>query len=192
MDGDQIARLLYLGFLVVALGGWYVTQNRASLGKNLQFAAIWGFIFIGTVAVIGLWEDVQRSTSARQSAQGNGSIEVPRARDGHYYLTLTINNMPVNFVVDTGASQIVLTEDAARRVGLTPDELLYLGSAQTANGSVPIAQVTLDHVQLEDITDRNLRAAVNGGELFESLLGMDYLNRFSRIEIAGGRMILHR
>lgn len=192
MDGDQIARLMYLGFLVIAIGGWYVTQNRVSLSKNLQFAAIWGFIFIGAVAVIGLWEDVQRTTSPLQSSAGAGQIEVPRARDGHYYLTLTINNVPVDFVVDTGATQVVLTNEDARRVGLDPDNLAYLGSAQTANGTVRIAQVTLDHVQLEDITDRNLRASVNGGDLFESLLGMDYLNRFSRIEITGGRLILHR
>lgn len=169
-----------------------MTQNRVSLSKNLQFAAIWGFIFIGAVAVIGLWEDVQRRTSPQQSSAGSGQIEVPRARDGHYYLTLTINNVPVDFVVDTGATQVVLTGEDARRVGFDPDNLVYLGSAQTANGTVRIAQVTLDHVQLEDITDRNLRASVNGGDLFESLLGMDYLNRFSRIEITGGRMILHR
>ncbi len=192
MDGDQIARLMYLGFLVLAIAGWYVTQNRVSMGKNMQFAVIWGLIFIGAIATVGLWEDIRRDTASSQFTGKNGAVEVQQSPDGHYYLTLDINDVPVRFTVDTGASNIVLSAQDARRVGFDPENLAYINQAYTANGVVHIALVTLDKVGLENITDRNLRASVNGGELHESLLGMDYLNRFSRIELGGGKLTLHR
>ena len=103
-----------------------------------------------------------------------------------------MNGTPVRFVIDTGASDMVLSNADARAVGLDTDRLAYLGRAQTANGTVPIARVTLDSVALGDVTDRNVGASVNGGEMFGSLLGMSYLERFGRIEIANGRLILER
>jgi len=55
-----------------------------------------------------------------------------------------------------------------------------------------MAQVTLDSLTLGRFTDRNIRATVNGGELDTSLLGMRYLKRFRKIEIAGSRLTLTR
>jgi aspartyl protease family protein len=52
--------------------------------------------------------------------------------------------------------------------------------------------VVLDRVALGPIEDRNLRASVNGGQMEQSLLGMAYLDRFDRIEIANDRLILTR
>jgi aspartyl protease family protein len=95
-------------------------------------------------------------------------------------------------VVDTGASEMVLTTADAARVGINVGELDYLGRANTANGQVRIARVRLDEVVLEGITDRNFRATVNEGEMRESLLGMTYLSKFSRIAIEGNMLVLSR
>ena len=54
------------------------------------------------------------------------------------------------------------------------------------------APVTLDEVRFGDIVDRNVRATVNGGDLFASLLGMSYLDRFRRITAEGDRLRLTR
>jgi aspartyl protease family protein len=95
-------------------------------------------------------------------------------------------------VVDTGATDIVLTKEDAARAGLDPDSLRYLGRAGTANGEVRTAYVRLNDVRLGDITDRDVAAVVNGGQMDQSLLGMGYLQRWGRIEIAGGELILTR
>lgn len=188
----DVARFVYLGLLLLALAGWLVTQTRLSLNKTLQYAAIWGLIFIGAIAAAGLWQDVSRDLRGGQVLSGDGQIDVPRSRDGHYYLTLEINDASVNFVVDTGASQMVLTQADAARAGLEPDDLAYLARAHTANGEVRIAPVRLDRVLLGSFEDRNVPAAVNGGEMTTSLLGMSYLQRWGRIEIAGDRLVLTR
>lgn len=192
MSGDNIANLLYLMLLAIAIAGWFFVQNRDSIGKLAQQAAIWGLIFLGAIAIAGLWDDIRGSLAPQQAVISDQSIEVPRGFDGHYHLTLTVNGTDVDFVVDTGASQVVLTRQDAERVGLSPDDLRFIGSAATANGIVATAPVRLDEVALGPIRDRNLRAVVNDGELFSSLLGMEYLGRFASIEIRDDTLILTR
>ena len=54
------------------------------------------------------------------------------------------------------------------------------------------APVTLDTIELGGIQDRNVRAYVTDGELFGSLLGMDYLRRYDKIEIQRNKLVLTR
>lgn len=191
MDGETLARLGYLALLLAAVGGWVIVEYRGRMGQALRTAAAWGLIFIGVMAGYGLWQDIQTDIAPRQTVMESGEIRMPRAEDGHYYLTLQINGTSVQFMADTGASNVVLTEKDARRLGIDPDALLYLGQARTANGTVRIARVTLPEVSLGGYADQNISAWVNEGELDISLLGMDYLGRF-RIEIDRGEMILRR
>jgi len=192
MTGDDIARFAYLGLLGLAIAGGMLVQYRGRMGEMARNAALWGLIFLGVIAAVGLWSDIRDTVAPRQAVIDATTVEVPRGRDGHYYLTLEVNDVPVIFVVDTGATDIVLSQRDARSVGLDPDDLAYLGTAQTANGIVRTAPVRLDRVTLGDIEDRNLRAVVNEGQIDASLLGMGYLGLFSRIEIADGRLILTR
>jgi len=192
MTGDEIARLFYLGLLGFALLGWFVASNRDGIGTNLRNVLAWCFIFLGAVGGYGLWEDIKQDVAPRQLVLDSGRIEVPRSFDGHYYLTLDVNGVATEFVVDTGATDMVLTQTDARRVGIDPDGLAYTGSAGTANGVVRTARVSLDEVVVGDMRDRNVVAVVNQGEMDTSLLGMRYLSRFDRLEISDGRLLLER
>lgn len=192
MTGDEIARFAYLALLAVAVGGWALAESRGNFGPMLKRLLVWGFLFLGLVGGYGLWGDIRNDIAPRQLTLEDGRIEVPRARDGHYYLTLGVNGKPVDFVVDTGASDIVLTRRDAERLGIDTDNLAYLGYADTANGTVRTARVTLDSVSLGGLTDHRVPAVVNDGEMDGSLLGMRYLQRFSRLEISDGKLILER
>ena len=193
MEKTEIASLIYLGLLGIALAGSMLSANRQQIGKVAQYALVWGFIFIGAVAAIGLWPQLRNSVLPQQSVvTGTGEIMVPRNFDGHYYLTLELNGVPTRFVVDTGATDIVLTPQDAARAGINVAGLNYNNRAMTANGLVQTASVRLDRISLGDITDRSVPAVVNGSPMQESLLGMAYLNRFDRIEIEDGQMVLSR
>ncbi|WP_170784546.1 retropepsin-like aspartic protease family protein [Ruegeria lacuscaerulensis] len=193
MDGDSIARLAYLSLLGVAVVAWFISQNRQTLNKTLQQAMAWVFIFIGVIAVVGLWEDIRSTVSPVPQLTVTGeTIEVPRSADGHYYLPVEVDGQTITFLVDTGASQIVLSSRDAERIGVDLNQLNYFGRALTANGEVRTAPVRLETVTLGPITDQNISAWVNEGELHQSLLGMDYLHLFSNIQFADGRMILSR
>lgn len=191
MDGETTARLFYLLLLLVAVGGYVMVEYRKRMGQALRSFAAWGLIFVGVIAGYGLWNDLRTEIAPRQMISQEGIIEVPRAPDGHYYLTLTIAGTPVQFMADTGATNMVLASADARRLGLDPETLVYIGRAQTANGMVATARVELRDVVLGPYREEAFPAWVNQGEMDQSLLGMDYLSLY-RVEIAGDRMILRR
>ena len=193
MNSMQWGNLAYLVLLGSVLVFWFVVQNRQSLSKTLQQVAAWGLIFLGVIAVIGIWDDISRTVRPTQAVIAEtGRIEVPRAPDGHYYMTLGINGAPVTFMVDTGASEMVLSAADALRAGIDLDGLAFTGRAMTANGVVRTAPVRLDTVELGPHLDRDLRAWVNSGDMEQSLLGMTYLQRWRHIEIADGALVLTR
>lgn len=186
---------MQLSFLVLlgsAIAGSFIVANRSNMGKMAQQAAIWGLIFLGVIGGYGLWGDISRDITGRQTITSDNQIIVPQRGDGHFYLTLDINNVPVEFVVDTGASQVVLSKQDATKIGLDPNSLRYSGIAQTANGAVRTARVSLDQVALGNIIDDGLGAVVNEGPMDGSLLGMTYLSRYDRIEIRDNELVLTR
>lgn len=193
MTEIDLPRLVYLAILISVLIGWFVAHNRQSMSKLAQQAIAWGLIFLGVIAAYGLWGDIRQTIRPRQSiVSADNTVDVPRAPDGHYYMTLVINDVPVDFLIDTGASQVVLTQGDAVKIGLEPDDLAYSGRAMTANGEVRTAPVRLESVKLGPISDNNIRAWVNKGDMEQSLLGMSYLQRWSRIEITGQGLRLTR
>ena len=191
MDGDIVARLAYLGIILVALIGWVLVEYRGKLGFAVRSAVAWGMIFVGAAAGYGLWGDIRGSILPDQTVTQSGQIEVPRAQDGHYYLTLVIDGTKIAFLADTGASTVVLSDRDARKLGIDLDGLAYLGQAETANGVVRTANVSLKDVELGPYRDRQINASVTKGAMEVSLLGMDYLGLY-RIEIDQGKMILSR
>lgn len=191
MDSADLPRLLYMVLLGAAVVGWFLAENRGNLGSTARMALVWGMIFVGIVAVYGLWDDIRRDVSPRQSIVAEDRlIEVPRSSDRHFNLTMSLNGEPIEFVVDTGATEVVLSLEDARRAGLNPDDLAFMGTARTANGTVSTAYTRIDEVAIGPVSFNNVRVAVNGGEMSGSLLGMSFLDRFKRMEISGNRLRL--
>ena len=191
MAAEDLPRLIYLVLLLAVVGGYFLVENRKRLGRTAQQAAIWGLIFLGAVAAAGLWSDIRRNTLPGIAVTGEGRIEVAVADDGHFYLGAKVNGVDVLFVVDTGASDIVLSARDARRAGFDPAALNYFGRAMTANGPVATAPVRIATLQLGDFTDTAVSAVVNSGEMDRSLLGMSYLGRFEMV-LSGSSLVLRR
>ncbi len=193
LAGDDYAVLAYLVLLLLVVGGSMIVSSRAQLNKTLQQMVIWGLIFVGAVGAYSIRDRVEASLyPERPMISEFGSVSFNRARDGHFYAEVEVNGKRVEFVIDTGASDIVLSQADAEMLGYPVEALVFSGRASTANGIVETARITLDSIVLGRFKDRDIRATVNGGELQTSLLGMRYLSRFSKIEIAGNRMTLTR
>lgn len=190
MGDDIFAQATYLILLGLLLSAGMWTRSRKNLSQTAQHAAIWILIFIAAIGAFGVWGDIERHLGS-QSTHGD-RITVPISRDGHYRLRLDVNNVPINFVIDTGATDIVLNRQDAKKVGIDVSGLSFYGRAATANGIVETSNITLDTIQIGDVVDHNVRAVVSGGELFGSLLGMGYLQRWGRIEIANEILSLTR
>ena len=182
MGDIELGNLAYLALLGGALVLWLLVEARKNMGRTLKQASAWVLIFVGVIAAIGLWGDIRRTVLLHHDVAQDGSqITLPRAPDGHYYLTALVNGTPVRFVVDTGASQVVLTQKDAESAGIALADLVYSGRANTANGRVRIAPVRLDSIDVDGVEMRNIRASVNEGQMGTSLLGMTYLSPIPEI-----------
>lgn len=195
LSSDQIAQIVYLVLLGTVLGSYALVAMRRQLGQFVRMLLLWGLLFTGVMAGWGLWQSVMLPSITVQHT-GDEAIELRRGRDGAYRMTLEVTGregmapQPIHFIVDTGATDIVLTLEDAKALGFAESDLAFLGTARTANGLVRTAQVRLEGVQLGDQQHRNIGALVNEGDLHVSLLGMTFLSRFSRIEMMGDRLRL--
>ena len=111
------------------------------------------------------------------ASPGKQSVTLKADARGHFVTTGYINGGAVRFLVDTGATFVVLPVAEAKRLGIN-----YLqgerGRMQTANGVIAAYRVKLDTVKIGDVTVNNVDAAVSGNDAMGvSLLGMSFLNR---------------
>lgn len=116
-------------------------------------------------------------------------IRIKADSRGHYVVKGTADGVPLEFLIDSGATNIVLTKSAAGRLNVGP--LHFDTPTSTANGRVQNAQVTIHKLTVGSFTVTDVPALVNGGELEEPLLGMTWLGLFRSVEIKNGVMTLH-
>lgn len=108
----------------------------------------------------------------------NGDIVLPMGPGGHFGGQGTINGKTVQFLVDTGATTIALSQREANRIGLDWQRG-QPGLTQTANGPVPVYAINLTSVRLGGVEIANVAAIVLPAELPVVLLGNSFLGRFS-------------
>jgi aspartyl protease family protein len=128
----------------------------------------------------------------RGTAVGEDEVRFPAGADGHFRIEALVDGTPLRFLIDTGASDIVLSPADARRIGFDPEGLRFTGFAETANGSVRTASVRLGSIEIGPIRIDDLPASVNQAEMRGSLLGMSFLERLRSFEIRDGTLILRR
>ena len=119
----------------------------------------------------------------------DGSIELQRNDDGHFYADVRINGAPVHMLIDTGASGIALSREDAQMAGLATSIGMTDVVGEGASGVVRGEWVRLDRVELGPLSASGLDAAIlDGGQ--QSLLGQSFLRKFARVQIEDDRMVL--
>jgi aspartyl protease family protein len=128
-----------------------------------------------------------------QSASSPNSVEVPHDAFGRFRVDGRVNGRGLGFMIDTGASIIALTADAAAQLGIHPGASDYRVRMTTANGIVRAAPATLETVEIGDIAVHDVAAVVMpDGALSENLLGMSFLSRLRHFDYTDGRMVLEQ
>ena len=195
-EGQELALVQY-GVIGTALLMSLAASRRSLAGMAGQLA-VWALIALGIVAVYGYrheLNDVGRRVMAelvptRGAATQDGAMVFTRSSDRQFWIDASVNGVPVRFLVDTGASSVVLTLADAARLGFSRANLSFTQSFQTANGRTRGAPVTLDDIRIGAIRFGNIQASVNEGDLDHSLLGMRLLERLSSIEIRKDQLII--
>lgn len=200
LDQTDWARLVQLGAILVLLSSGVVYLRRAHLGEALRNLAIWAAI--GAALLLGYSFRHELSglgnrlagelMPSRAVEVAEGVVEVRAGAGGHFVVTATVNGVPVDFLIDTGASDIVLSPADAQRLGYSPENLSFTRQYVTANGIGRGAPIRLDSLAVGPIVYTGLPASVNEAPMGESLLGMTFLRRLESYEVRRDVMILRR
>jgi len=188
----KIALLVFIGGLVLTL------LFREPLSRALEAALFW--VVVALLLVVGYTyrfelRDVSDRVLAelmpgRAATRGN-TVEIVKSRAGDFSVAAHINGARVPMVLDTGASAVVLTQEAARAIGLPVGFLTYSVNVETANGRTQAAPVTLEKLTIGGINERAVQALIaQPGQLKVSLLGMSFLSRLESWEVRGDKLLM--
>ena len=120
------------------------------------------------------------------------SASLRKEGDGHFWATAYVNDEPVRFLVDTGASLVALTKQDARKIGVDTDNLEETAEVRTAAGRVKAAIVTIDSIEIDGVTVKNVQAVVIEKGLEYSLLGMSFLNRLDGWDVTPTAIVIRQ
>ncbi len=187
----------YLALILVVMLSNLFSRNLA-FSKILKYLAIWSVVGLAIVALYSYrfeFSDFKNRIVAEispTSVQVNdlGELEVSLAQDGHFYIDVKINNTPVRFMIDTGASDIVISIKEAKPLGINLEKLTFNKPYQTANGTSWGANVTLDEIEVGNVVFHNVAASINNADMGTSLLGMSFLRKFKKYEFYRDRLVL--
>jgi aspartyl protease family protein len=127
------------------------------------------------------------------ASAGRRNHTIPKDARGHFSTDGRVDGRRLDFMVDTGASVIALTESSAAKVGIRPSRSDYNSPVSTANGVVKGARTRLASVDIGGLEVRDVEALVLPDDvLSENLLGLSYLSRLRRFEYAGGKLLLEQ
>jgi aspartyl protease family protein len=197
---SDFASLVYFSALLLVIGGGLYVMFYGRFHEMLKSIGIWlGIAALLAVAynyrseVVKVVDRVFSVVTPDQdiTASINASIRVQRSDTGDFNVRVHVNNAPVLMLIDTGASSVVLTIEAARAAGLPVDLLKYDVTIETAKGRSFAAAVVLEELKIGNIVERRVPALiVRQGDLRVSLLGMSFLQRLESFELRGMQMVL--
>lgn len=185
--------------------------RRSGLGQLLGWLASTGLVALlglgGLIWFVGLRESPpvigdERPLEARAPSGMSGEeLEDPNAAmsrelvlrrrsDGHFHVVAHVNGEALPFLIDTGASDVALSADAARKIGINLRTLKYSRRYQTANGIIKAAPVILRDIRVGQLRVDDVEASVSEAPMGISLLGMSFLNRLDGWEARGDKLIL--
>jgi aspartyl protease family protein len=183
--------------LVVVIGAFALTLFRERFATALQSALIW--VVIALLLAIGYTyrfelQDASDRVLAElvpgHVATRGRMVEIVRT-GGSFSIAAQVNGAHIPMALDTGASSVVLTQEAAKAAGLPLEVLAYTVTVDTANGRARAAPVTLDRLAVGGIIERSVPALIaQPGQLHTSLLGMSFLNRLESWEVRGDQLLM--
>lgn len=147
------------------------------VGRHMLFIG-WAIGLAMLVIAFGSWEERQHNPNMELQSRTAGDMReviLESNRFHHYVASGTINGKDVIFLLDTGATDVVVPAGLAKELGLKPGSRGY---ALTANGRVEISRTTIDHLSLGPIQFQDVAASINPGmDGDEILLGMSALRQ---------------
>ncbi len=201
LESQSFAHLIAFGAIGVVIAA--SALRRRGVGGTARGLAVWLAIILALVALYQYryeLQDVANRVTAGlvpgsplsvTDADGRVSVMIEKGPRGHFETQGSIDGVPITFLIDTGATSIVLTTADARRAGVDVTGLAFDIPVSTANGMARAASARVRAIAIGGIVRRNLPIMVAAdGTLEGSLLGMSYVSTLSGFDMRGNRLVL--
>jgi aspartyl protease family protein len=166
--------LIWLSVILVLVGGYAYREELIGASGRVLGVLAPGFPIAG-----------------RFAGEQDDSVLIVRSSGGHFAIRARIDDTPLLFLVDTGASFVTLTPEDAMVAGFDVRALDFNLPIRTANGSIQAAPIVIDRLTVGDIEREGVSALVAPrGSLDQSLLGLSFLNTLHSYTISGDRLLL--
>ncbi len=186
-----------LGFLALASSGLLFVR-QFNLKQTMRNVLIW--VAAGGVLIIGFsFQNELRELGLRVRSNlipgypietGYHELSIQESDGGHFLVYGVINGTRIPFMIDTGATDIVLDPSDARRLGIDMDSLKFDRPFGSANGIGYGAKTVVASLAVGPIQFSNVEVSINKAEMGASLLGMAFLKRLKSYSVSGGKLIL--
>ena len=196
-DWEQ-GRLIWLIALLALFSTSILYARRVHVRETVRNIAIW--VAIAAVLLVGVsFRDEIEDVATRVRSElvpgyaiesGEHEMVLTESQGGNFFIFGEVNGVRVRFLIDTGASDTVLSPMDAQAIGIDLDALDFSRVYSTANGMGRGASYTLDELAVGPISISPMPVSINGAEMNTSLLGMTFLRRLRSFEIQGRRLIL--
>ena len=194
MTNDLMLGSLYILMAIMLVAGSLMVR-RERAGKLVTYALAWIVIFAAGFVVMAFRDDLgylvsrMKTEATGEPLAADGQIRIPKAIDGHFYVTADLNGVPVKFLVDSGATVTTISRDVAAkaRVAITSDQTVQV---QTGNGMIRVATGRADELTVGNIRRANLGLHVTGNEDDLNVLGMNFLSSLDRWGVEGRWLVL--
>jgi aspartyl protease family protein len=195
---SDVASLAVKIALAAFVGALVLTLLRKRFSRALETGMLWLAVALLLVVGYGFQSELHEVSDRLLAEYLPGRamsrsrvVEVTRGGQGNFAVAAHLNSARISMVLDTGASSVVLTQDAARAAGLPVEVLTYTVSIETANGRTRAAPVTLNSLAVGGIVERSVPALIaQPGQLRTNLLGMTFLNRLESWEVRGDKLVM--
>lgn len=180
-------------FLIVvgtALVMSLITSRRHTSQPLLQYALIWVGIFLMFTIAYSYKDRITAVIMPSKAIKEDGKLIFRKSADGHFHVDALVNGAKINFIVDTGATDLVLSPDDAEKIGYKLSDLKYDRLYITANGMVKAASIIITSVEIGGVQFRDVDASINSAPMQSSLLGMSFLERLEYYQFQDEQLIL--
>jgi aspartyl protease family protein len=196
-EQHETQNIVYSVVLLVFLLMGLVGRKNLKIQTMLKYSVLW-FLIIMVIISLYSYRDHFKDFTSRLSSElnptkavkKNNQIVIREADDHHYYLTTTINNKKIIFMIDTGASDIVMSIDDAKKIGIDIAKINFNKRYQTANGIVLGGSTKIDKMIIADFEFNDVNISINQARMGKSLMGVSFLKRFKKYEFADHQLIL--
>lgn len=198
LNSNDFGQLIYLVLLLIFVANGVLLWGNLKISQIFKQLAVWSLIVLLVILgysyryeFYGIKDRLVGEIFPSRVVNKGSQLIIKSSVDGHFYIDVKINDQILKLMVDTGASDLVLSSRDAKRIGIDFNNLQFTRVYQTANGKSYGALVKLAKIDIGEISFNDVYVGVGSGDMGVSLLGMSFLRRFKKYEFHQDQLILN-